>query len=744
MLFHGMQSLLSAAILAVVLLLACLPDAALIGYQGIGLHRSAIFASAARVSATHENLTDPQAAGSLFKNKAAALNGIGEVALTGGYWTCFHIDLTIQGTILSVSVDAGSTDLAVGTIGLSNYDASAGGLVSAPPANAPQASGAYGDGSWWSGYGTQTTIGVTGTSILANNAPLAVITDQSADPIFVKGAGSPNQQGLLGIGYPMLSQFSFVPETVVDAWHASGTLRKNEVAFHACPYNQIQDSYIDFGNDDPTYECNPSGVPIAWAKCPVKSYFTLDIRNISVSGKQVTLPSQFQTIEPRLYGGNVKAWSIIDSCSSLLRIPTVVNNALKAAVKSSGAMPTAMTSTQVDSFLAATTSYTISTLLKWNKLPNITFDIVSDEMVNGTSRVFSIVLGGRQYIQCDNDGYCAYLVTGGTETYATLGIPVFSNLHIVFDRTNARVGFAPGCGCTTATDGYPKIQWKASTTTAATTTMALTPTTVMASSMSTVWRSTSTVATTTVALPSTSSTAPSTTTIQPTSTATAAFRPSTTTTLIVTQTTARVTESTSTTVASSVASTSQTTSTNAASSIAPTAIVTSASTFASTITSASISISTSAVTSTFASAVTTSAAKLTASSSTSTTLVLLASSVSRTSSSPTTASALSTLQSSVSVATSSDATTTGRASTVAQSSMAGTHTSATTRHAAATETSTSTAMPGSTSTSVNATWTSQNETKNGGGTVSHSGRSAPRNLILTVALSLFVAAILLV
>ncbi|KAI8918072.1 aspartic peptidase domain-containing protein [Entophlyctis helioformis] len=417
--------LLSAAILAVVLLLACLPDAALIGYQGIGLHRSAIFASAARVSATHENLTDPQAAGSLFKNKAAALNGIGEVALTGGYWTCFHIDLTIQGTILSVSVDAGSTDLAVGTIGLSNYDASAGGLVSAPPANAPQASGAYGDGSWWSGYGTQTTIGVTGTSILANNAPLAVITDQSADPIFVKGAGSPNQQGLLGIGYPMLSQFSFVPETVVDAWHASGTLRKNEVAFHACPYNQIQDSYIDFGNDDPTYECNPSGVPIAWAKCPVKSYFTLDIRNISVSGKQVTLPSQFQTIEPRLYGGNVKA------C-----------------------------------FLAATTSYTISTLLKWNKLPNITFDIVSDEMVNGTSRVFSIVLGGRQYIQCDNDGYCAYLVTGGTETYATLGIPVFSNLHIVFDRTNARVGFAPGCGCTTATDGYPKIQWNGTTVTA--------------------------------------------------------------------------------------------------------------------------------------------------------------------------------------------------------------------------------------------------------------------------------------
>ncbi|KAH6582318.1 hypothetical protein BASA61_008602 [Batrachochytrium salamandrivorans] len=395
--------------------------------------------------------------------KAFSASSFGGVALTGGYQSCYFVSMNIAGIQMSISIDSGSTDMAVAGAGLNNYNDAAGVLSISKLPNSPTSSGHYADGSWWAGFGIQSNVSLNGSTISAKNAPLVVMTAQSTFPIFVKGTGTPNQQGLMGIAYPSLSQFSFSPPTVVDAWYAQKTISKNEIAFHACPYDRIAEAYIDFGNDSPSIECNPSGAPIAWALSPSRSYFTMDVRNISVNDQMIILPKTFQTTDSGLIGGDIKAWSFIDSCSTLIHVPAVVNTALKQAIVASGALSSALTPTIVENLLSGTYAYSISSYINWTALPTLSFDIVSDQSVGGFSKILTIVLGGHQYLQCDQNTYCTYLVSGDTEGYATLGIPVFSNLLVTLDRTNGRVGFSPGCGCTTGQSPYPQVSLRNTT-----------------------------------------------------------------------------------------------------------------------------------------------------------------------------------------------------------------------------------------------------------------------------------------
>ncbi|KAK6099107.1 hypothetical protein MT418_000563 [Batrachochytrium dendrobatidis] len=421
-----------------------------------------ILVGSIRITAQIRNITGGS---DVVQNMGRAFtpNNISEFQLTGGYHSCYYVSMNISGVQLSISVDSGSTDLAVAGVGLNNYSSSTGGVTFVMPNNAPSVSGFYADGSWWKGFGLQSTVSLSNSHITASNAPFSVITSQSTNPIFVKGTGNPNQNGLLGVAYHPLSQLSFSPPTVMDAWYAQGSIKNNEIAFHACPYSQMADAYIDFGNDSPSYDCNPSGLPIAWALCPSKSYFTMDIRNISVSNQQVILPSNFQTTDPSLIGGKYKAWSFIDSCSSLIHVPAVVNTALKNAIISSGALSNQLSSTVVNNLLSGTYAYSITPYINWTALPTLSFDIVSDQTDGTLSKVFTVTLSGQQYLQCDQNAYCTYLVGTGSDAYATLGIPVFSNLHITLDRTNGRVGFAPGCGCSTSANSYPNVYFSNTT-----------------------------------------------------------------------------------------------------------------------------------------------------------------------------------------------------------------------------------------------------------------------------------------
>ncbi|KAJ8327011.1 hypothetical protein QVD99_005121 [Batrachochytrium dendrobatidis] len=371
------------------------------------------------------------------------------VSLPGGISTCYIVNLDIQGITFSVMIDSGSTDLTIPLAGLNNYS---GPTINTPrPPGGSNLTGAYGDQSGWIGYGFQGTARVTGTNITTSNAPVIGMFQQTTNPIYTTGDVT---QGLLGIAYPSLASYRVTPSTVIDAWVASGTMPKNEIAFHACPYSMINQSYVDFGNTDPSYKCSSNGVPVVWAYSPARTYFTLDIRAISVNSVPVTLPSTFQNV----MGYN--KWSFIDSCTSVIVLPGAVITTLVNAIRSSGGLPSDLASSSyLSDFLAGNIGVKPAQPFQWSKLPSVSFDITSDQTISGSQNAtFKITLGARQYIQPNVNGYYQMIIQVGSDAYANLGIPFFSNLNVVLDRANARVGFSQGCGCDTATDGYPIIQ----------------------------------------------------------------------------------------------------------------------------------------------------------------------------------------------------------------------------------------------------------------------------------------------
>lgn len=236
-------------------------------------------------------------------------------------------------------------------------------------------------------------------------------------------------------------------------------------------------SYVDFGNDDPSYKCSSNGVPVVWAYSPARTYFTIDVRAISIDSVPVTLPQTFQN------GIGYNKWSLVDSCTSVMILPGSVITALVNAIQSSGGLPSDLASSpHLSNFLSGSIGIRPVQPFQWSKLPSISFDITSDQIrPGGQNATFKITLGARQYIQPNANGYFAMIARSGGERYANLGIPLFSNLNVVLDRANARVGFSQGCGCDTATDGYPIIQdangrvWKAGVSTSSTSSASSTP-----------------------------------------------------------------------------------------------------------------------------------------------------------------------------------------------------------------------------------------------------------------------------
>ncbi|KAL2916887.1 hypothetical protein HK105_203666 [Polyrhizophydium stewartii] len=356
--------------------------------------------------------------------------------LPGGFETCFLMSINVQGVALNVMVDSGSTDLSIPNAGLNNY---AGPAINATrPAGASTISASYGDQSGWSGFGFQGNVSITNTTIKAGNAPIIAMESQTSSPVYTDGSTS---QGLIGLAYAALGGFAVTPATIMDAWYASGTLPSNTIGFHACPYGRTNESYIDFGNTAPSTKCNASGVPTVWAPSPAQTYFTIDIRNISVAGTRVALPSTFQP------GSGWSGWSIVDSCTSVARLPGTVITALKAAIIASGGLPSDIQASQStrDNFLGGSIAVLPANPFNWAALPNVTFEITSDQpTASGRNAPFSITMGAKQYIQKDSNGYYNMLFFDGGDTMAILGVPFFTHLFVLLDRQNGRVGFSPG------------------------------------------------------------------------------------------------------------------------------------------------------------------------------------------------------------------------------------------------------------------------------------------------------------
>lgn len=120
---------------------------------------------------------------------------------------------------------------------------------------------------------------------------------------------------ILTASYASLSDFTTAPVTLVDSWVASGAM-KNKVSFKACPYALIQYAWIDFGSTTAYTDCGAGSGPIVTTISPIKSYLTLNVVNIYVGGDRILLPAVFQTKDYSQIGGDIKAWSILDSCSA--------------------------------------------------------------------------------------------------------------------------------------------------------------------------------------------------------------------------------------------------------------------------------------------------------------------------------------------------------------------------------------------------------------------------------------------
>jgi hypothetical protein len=213
----------------------------------------------------------------------------------------------------------------------------------------------------------RTQVSLTGTSLNASNAPINVITSQSASPAFLRKGN-----GLLGLAYASLSSwFADEPSSLFDSWVQTGKIN-NQIGFKGCPYTLMTNAFVDFGNSAGFSACGSTG-PVVTAKSPEKKFHSLNIANMYVGSSKISLPSSFQAATPTT--GIFSKWSIIDSCSSLIYVPSAMTTVLVQQIIASGGLPsTDLTASDKYNFASGNIQlYTDSSLFNWKLLPTVTF-----------------------------------------------------------------------------------------------------------------------------------------------------------------------------------------------------------------------------------------------------------------------------------------------------------------------------------------------------------------------------------
>jgi Eukaryotic aspartyl protease len=348
--------------------------------------------------------------------------------------------VSVENSQFLVQVDSGSTDT---VLPYANLNAYTGPTInySIPEGKSRVISSLYGDGSFWYGYPARVNISLVGTRA-TGLAPISLMTSQSTLPVF---AGGTPYQGLMGIGFePLASQSD--PYSVLDAWIREKTVSKNQIAFHGCPYDREEASWIDFGNDTPYNGCGRN--VRASVLMPAKSYYNVNLRQIQVAGNTVSLPRSFQSSN---------RWSFFDSCTSNIMVPRSTLTTIQETILASDAISEAwINSGYITQWLDVQVMIPFGkTELDFSLLPNISFTI-STQAFDTLSNV-TLTLGPHQYIQANTNGFYMFMITSMSETSVIFGLPFFSAYHIVVDRDLGKLTFQIGCGCYFATDGYPKI-----------------------------------------------------------------------------------------------------------------------------------------------------------------------------------------------------------------------------------------------------------------------------------------------
>ncbi|KAJ3326161.1 hypothetical protein HDV06_000037 [Boothiomyces sp. JEL0866] len=366
-------------------------------------------------------------------------------SISGGFKTCYLASLTAQGKTFNVQVDTGSSDTVLPASILNNYTGPS--ITYSSSMGTTALSDHYADTSYWSGYQTSLAIGIAGTSLTAT-ANIALMTQQSTDPIFADGTSS---NGLVGLAFPVLAAIQSSPQTIMDAFYNAGQINKKQVAIHGCRYSEISHAYIDIGNTSPFSSCSNA---VATISMPYKSYYNLDIRAIYIGGVLTTLPSTFQSSSTNQYGG--RYWSFMDSCNSDISLPPSVLSSLQTAIKNSGGLPSQLTSSgYLNQWLNGEIRMSVSSnSFNWSLLPSIAFN-VSTGGLNPT--IVQFVIGPQQYIQADSTGYYGLIVSSSSNYFVVLGLPFFSAFHVVADLSSGQLTVSIGCACSYSTDGYPQI-----------------------------------------------------------------------------------------------------------------------------------------------------------------------------------------------------------------------------------------------------------------------------------------------
>ncbi|ORY45128.1 acid protease [Rhizoclosmatium globosum] len=253
-----------------------------------------------------------------------------------------------------------------------------------------------------------------------------------------------SNQGIFGIAYDGISRTQFEPRTVFSAYVAQLGLN-NVISFRGCSATSTSPSFVDFGNQNDALSCITNQSPLGWATIIAESYYVVDVVGVAVSGIPVAIPPVWQ----QDYGG-----SIVDSCTTLLVLPSAIYTAFTTAIVNSNVLQNAgMSNAMVNSFVFGFTGiYAAYFPINFAALPTISFTL--DSPTTGT---ITLTLSGYNYIQPDGSGYLFFPIgTGGSSIM--FGGVFFEEYYIVFDRMNKRIGFGPGCDC-----GLPSMAGKIAT-----------------------------------------------------------------------------------------------------------------------------------------------------------------------------------------------------------------------------------------------------------------------------------------
>ncbi|KAI9355682.1 aspartic peptidase domain-containing protein, partial [Zopfochytrium polystomum] len=322
----------------------------------------------------------------------------------------------------NAQIDSGSSDLVIPGSTLNNYS------LSQPTydikGKTPVISGitqSFYDGTWWTGNFYQDVVSLDGPRA---SAIFAVMTKQSSTPV----TNGEDSQGLMGIAFDSLA---VSPLTVVTAMVQSGSFKSDAIGFRGCPATSDSPSVIDWGNEEKNLTCTQNGAPLGWAAVGSKSYYNLNVKSVAVAGKDITLPTDWQTSDT----------SIIDSCTTLLLLPSAVFDVFVAKIKATGELQAAgLSSTDVDDFLYSQAGLPMD--VNYSKLPEISFSL---DGLNG--EIITLILTGRGYIQGDGTGYFYFPVASQDTSNVVFGSIIYDSFYVVMDRGNGRVGFGPGCDC---------------------------------------------------------------------------------------------------------------------------------------------------------------------------------------------------------------------------------------------------------------------------------------------------------